>query len=91
MSFEIRLANRYRLDKEIGSGGFGVVYEGTNIESKKKVAIKIVTKLHSKKNPLHFQNIFYKKSFIIIYLTQQKILGIGGERCKEATKTREGV
>ena len=44
MSFEIRLANRYRLDKEIGSGGFGVVYEGTNIETKKKVAIKIVRK-----------------------------------------------
>ena len=33
----------YRIDNEIGSGGFGIVYEVTDISSEEKIALKICT------------------------------------------------
>lgn len=38
---EIRVAGRYRLDGMIGSGLFGEVFEGRNVHSGEKVAIKL--------------------------------------------------
>lgn len=36
------LDDKYHLERKIGSGGFGVVYEAVNIEINKKVALKIL-------------------------------------------------
>lgn len=36
--------NKYRIQKELGSGGFGKVYEAQNIKTNKRVAIKVDTK-----------------------------------------------
>ena len=39
---------KYKINKEIGKGNFGKVYEGTNIQTTKKVAIKIEKKWSTK-------------------------------------------
>lgn len=37
------VGNRYRLDKQIGTGGFGVVYDAFDTENENRVAIKILS------------------------------------------------
>lgn len=38
---EIRVGGRYRLGRKIGSGSFGEIYLGVNIQSNQEVAIKL--------------------------------------------------
>lgn len=38
---ELRVGNKYRLGKKIGSGSFGEIYQGTNVQTGDKVAIKL--------------------------------------------------
>ncbi|KAK3899548.1 kinase-like domain-containing protein [Staphylotrichum tortipilum] len=38
---DILIADRYRVDRKIGAGGFGVVYSGTDLSSGEEVAIKL--------------------------------------------------
>ena len=38
---ELRVGQKYRLGKKIGSGSFGDIYLGTNIEDGCEVAIKL--------------------------------------------------
>ncbi|GER37123.1 casein kinase I [Striga asiatica] len=40
-SMEPRVGSRYRLDRKIGSGSFGEIYLGTNIQTNEEVAIKL--------------------------------------------------
>ena len=40
-SIELRVGQKYRLEKKIGSGSFGDIYSGTNIEDGCEVAIKL--------------------------------------------------
>ena len=35
------LANRYKLEEQIGKGSFGVIYKGKNIRTNELIAIKI--------------------------------------------------
>jgi hypothetical protein len=41
MSSEIRVGGRYRLGRKIGSGSFGEIYLGVNIQTNQEVAIKL--------------------------------------------------
>ena len=38
--FEIRIANRFKMGKKIGSGSFGEIYLGIDIQTGKEVAVK---------------------------------------------------
>ncbi|GAB1311660.1 Casein kinase I isoform delta [Madurella fahalii] len=38
---DILVADRYRVDRKIGEGGFGLVYSGTDLQSGEEVAIKL--------------------------------------------------
>ena len=38
---DLRVGNKYRIGRKIGSGSFGDVYQGTNIQSGDPVGIKL--------------------------------------------------
>jgi hypothetical protein len=39
---EPRVGNKYRLGRKIGSGSFGEIYLGANVQTNEEVAIKLV-------------------------------------------------
>jgi serine/threonine protein kinase len=56
---ELRVGNRYRLGRKIGSGSFGDIYLGTNISTGEEVAIKLEC-IKTKHPQLHIESKFYK-------------------------------
>ncbi|UYV75959.1 CSNK1E [Cordylochernes scorpioides] len=56
---EIRVGNKYRLGRKIGSGSFGDIYLGTNIATGEEVAIKLEG-IKTKHPQLHIECKFYK-------------------------------
>jgi casein kinase 1 len=59
MARELRVGGRYRLGKKIGSGSFGDIYLGTNIQTNQDVAIKLEP-LKSKHPQLAYEYKLYK-------------------------------
>ena len=58
--FELRVANgKYRLGKKIGSGSFGVIYQGTHVETGDIVAVKL-EKANSRHPQLQYESRIYK-------------------------------
>ncbi|KAH8620965.1 hypothetical protein ERJ75_000007200 [Trypanosoma vivax] len=41
MSAELRVGNRFRVGQKIGSGSFGEIFRGTNVQNGDPVAIKL--------------------------------------------------
>lgn len=56
---ELRVGNKYRLGRKIGSGSFGDIYLGANIASGEEVAIKLEC-VKTKHPQLHIESKFYK-------------------------------
>ncbi|XP_075231301.1 casein kinase I-like isoform X2 [Lycorma delicatula] len=56
---ELRVGNKYRLGRKIGSGSFGDIYLGTNISTGEEVAIKLEC-LKTRHPQLHIESRFYK-------------------------------
>uniref|UniRef100_A0A182V464 non-specific serine/threonine protein kinase n=1 Tax=Anopheles merus TaxID=30066 RepID=A0A182V464_ANOME len=56
---ELRVGNKYRLGRKIGSGSFGDIYLGTNISTGEEVAIKLEC-IKTKHPQLHIESKFYK-------------------------------
>ncbi|XP_077980010.1 casein kinase I-like isoform X2 [Glandiceps talaboti] len=56
---ELRVGNKYRLGRKIGSGSFGDIYLGTNITNGEEVAIKLEC-VKTKHPQLHIESKFYK-------------------------------
>ncbi|CAG2108317.1 unnamed protein product [Medioppia subpectinata] len=56
---ELRVGNKYRLGRKIGSGSFGDIYLGTNISTTEEVAIKLEC-IKTKHPQLHIESKFYK-------------------------------
>ncbi|CAH3146513.1 unnamed protein product [Porites evermanni] len=56
---ELRVGNKYRLGRKIGSGSFGDIYLGTNISTNEEVAIKLEC-VKTKHPQLHIEAKFYK-------------------------------
>ncbi|XP_054168226.1 casein kinase I-like [Oppia nitens] len=57
---ELRVGNKYRLGRKIGSGSFGDIYLGTNITTAEEVAIKLEC-IKTKHPQLHIESKFYKQ------------------------------
>lgn len=58
-NMELRVGNKYRLGRKIGSGSFGDIYLGTNISSGEEVAIKLEC-IKTRHPQLHIESKFYK-------------------------------
>ncbi|XP_063819295.1 casein kinase I [Pseudophryne corroboree] len=56
---ELRVGNRYRLGRKIGSGSFGDIYLGTDIAAAEEVAIKLEC-VKTKHPQLHIESKIYK-------------------------------
>ncbi|KAI8435935.1 hypothetical protein MSG28_004103 [Choristoneura fumiferana] len=56
---ELRVGNKYRLGRKIGSGSFGDIYLGTNIVTREEVAIKLEC-IKTRHPQLHIESKFYK-------------------------------
>uniref|UniRef100_A0A7N9AZT9 non-specific serine/threonine protein kinase n=1 Tax=Mastacembelus armatus TaxID=205130 RepID=A0A7N9AZT9_9TELE len=56
---ELRVGNKYRLGRKIGSGSFGDIYLGANIATAEEVAIKLEC-VKTKHPQLHIESKFYK-------------------------------
>ncbi|KAM7145911.1 casein kinase I isoform 1-T1 [Macrochelys suwanniensis] len=56
---ELRVGNRYRLGRKIGSGSFGDIYLGTDIAAGEEVAIKLEC-VKTKHPQLHIESKIYK-------------------------------
>ncbi|ELR19948.1 protein kinase domain containing protein [Acanthamoeba castellanii str. Neff] len=59
MALELRVGNKYRLGRKIGSGSFGDIYLGTNIQTGEQVAIKLES-VKSKHPQLQYEAKLYK-------------------------------
>lgn len=57
---EIRVGGKYRIDKKLGQGSFGVLYSGVNIKTNEEVAIKL-EKLNEEQPMLHYESKIYEK------------------------------
>ncbi|PIN22280.1 Casein kinase (serine/threonine/tyrosine protein kinase) [Handroanthus impetiginosus] len=56
---EPRVGNKFRLGRKIGSGSFGEIYLGTNIQTNEEVAIKLEN-VKTKHPQLHYESKLYK-------------------------------
>eukprot|EP00118_Oscarella_pearsei_P005148 m.23247 g.23247 ORF g.23247 m.23247 type:complete len:130 (+) comp28451_c0_seq3:157-546(+) len=56
---ELRVGNKYRLGRKIGSGSFGDIYLGTSIHTSEEVAIKLEC-VRTRHPQLHIEAKFYK-------------------------------
>lgn len=56
---ELRVGNKYRLGRKIGSGSFGDIYLGTDVTSPEEVAIKLEC-VKTKHPQLHIESKIYK-------------------------------
>jgi len=59
MAMELRVGNKYRIGRKIGSGSFGDIYLGTNITNQEEVAIKLES-VKSKHPQLFYEAKLYK-------------------------------
>ncbi|KAJ3239815.1 serine/threonine protein kinase [Chytriomyces hyalinus] len=56
---DLRVANRFRIGRKLGSGSFGEIYHGTNLQSGQELAIKLES-IKSKHPQLEFEARVYK-------------------------------
>lgn len=59
MTMELRVGNRFRLGRKIGSGSFGDIYLGTNVNNGGEVAIKLEC-VKTKHPQLHIESRIYR-------------------------------
>eukprot|EP00854_Cymbomonas_tetramitiformis_P010656 gene10656-12603_t len=59
MAMELRVGNKYRLGRKIGSGSFGDIYLGTNVQTQEEVGIKLES-IKTKHPQLLYESKLYK-------------------------------
>jgi casein kinase 1 len=56
---EPRVGNKFRLGRKIGSGSFGEIYLGTDVQTNEEVAIKLVSVSSLQSPNLDHQNLVF--------------------------------
>ncbi|CAJ0948937.1 unnamed protein product, partial [Mesorhabditis belari] len=75
---ELRVGGRFRLGRKIGSGSFGDIYLGQNIQNNEEVAVKLEC-VKTKHPQLHIEARLYKVMYGGIGIPQMKWCGYEGE------------
>ncbi|XP_050299118.1 casein kinase I-like isoform X2 [Anthonomus grandis grandis] len=75
---ELRVGNKYRLGRKIGSGSFGDIYLGTNISTGEEVAIKLEC-IKTRHPQLHIESKFYRMMQGGVGIPQMKWCGSEGD------------
>ncbi|KAL5757449.1 hypothetical protein ACOSP7_020060 [Xanthoceras sorbifolium] len=75
---EPRVGNKFRLGRKIGSGSFGEIYLGTNIQTNEEVAIKLEN-VKTKHPQLHYESKLYKLLQGGIGVPNVKWFGVEGD------------
>jgi serine/threonine protein kinase len=75
---ELRVRNKYRLGRKIGSGSFGDIYLGTNITTGEEIAIKLES-IKTKHPQLHIESRFYKSMNGTVGIPSIKWCGTEGD------------
>eukprot|EP00042_Codosiga_hollandica_P023586 m.94427 g.94427 ORF g.94427 m.94427 type:complete len:385 (+) comp51247_c0_seq1:257-1411(+) len=75
---ELRVGNKYRLGRKIGSGSFGDIYLGTNITNGEEVAIKLES-VQTRHPQLQYESKIYKILQGGVGIPQIKWFGIEGD------------
>ncbi|XP_060523044.1 casein kinase I-like isoform X2 [Cylas formicarius] len=75
---ELRVGNKYRLGRKIGSGSFGDIYLGTNISTGEEVAIKLEC-IKTRHPQLHIESKFYRMMQGGVGIPQIKWCGSEGD------------
>ncbi|TKR67326.1 hypothetical protein L596_023497 [Steinernema carpocapsae] len=75
---ELRVGGRFRLGRKIGSGSFGDIYLGENVQTQEEVAIKLEC-VKTKHPQLHIESRLYKIMSGGIGIPQVKWVGQEGE------------
>ncbi|KAK3338036.1 casein kinase 1, delta subunit [Neurospora tetraspora] len=78
---DILIADRYRVDRKIGEGGFGLVYSGTDLQSGEEVAIKLTFVRDDNAELLRNENYTYKELSGGVGIPQVRWFGWEGDFC----------
>ncbi|ULT84490.1 hypothetical protein L5515_019119 [Caenorhabditis briggsae] len=75
---ELRVGNRFRLGRKIGSGSFGDIYLGQNIQTNEEVAVKLEC-VKSKHPQLHIESRLYRIMLGGIGIPEIRWCGLEGD------------
>eukprot|EP01111_Echinosteliopsis_oligospora_P008977 TRINITY_DN2542_c0_g1_i4.p1 TRINITY_DN2542_c0_g1~~TRINITY_DN2542_c0_g1_i4.p1 ORF type:complete len:536 (-),score=141.92 TRINITY_DN2542_c0_g1_i4:172-1779(-) len=75
---DLRVGNKYRLGRKVGSGSFGDIYLGTNITTNEEVAIKLES-VKSKHPQLFYESKLYKILSGGVGIPNVKWFGVEGD------------
>lgn len=75
---ELRVGGKYRVGRKIGSGSFGDIYLGTNVNSDEEVAIKLEY-VRTKHPQLHIESKIYRIMQNGVGIPSVKWFGVEGE------------
>jgi len=75
---DLRVGNKYRLGRKVGSGSFGDIYLGTNISNNEEVAIKLES-VKSKHPQLFYESKLYKVLSGGVGIPYVKWFGVEGD------------
>jgi len=78
MAIELRVANKYRLGRKVGSGSFGDIYLATNVTNGEEVAIKLES-IRSRHPQLFYEAKLYKVLAGGVGIPYVRWFGIEGE------------
>ncbi|RCN39543.1 kinase domain protein [Ancylostoma caninum] len=78
MQMELRVGGRFRLGRKIGSGSFGDIYLGLNVQTNEEVAVKLEC-VKSKHPQLHIEGRLYRVMSGGVGIPDVKWCGLEGE------------